>query len=182
MTNRKLVALAGALLVGLAACEAEQTPEGDIEPVAEPTPEAPIEEPAPPMTAGAEVSVAQTGELGPYLTDARGRALYLLEEDGEGETTCVDDCAEAWPPLLASDGAPAAAHSSIRPDLLGTLTRPDGTTQVTYGGHALYYYAQDQGPAQTTGQDVTDQWGEWYLVTPEGEPLEGHDEEDTAQP
>ena len=107
----------------------------------------------------------------PYLTDPNGRALYTLEgEDDAG--ACVDACAQAWPPYTRSDVADVAASVTtvfLEPELVGTAQRADGTTQVTYDGSPLYYYARDTGPGQTTGQDVTDQWGEWYLVQPSGE-------------
>lgn len=48
--------------------------------------------------------------------------------------------------------------------------------QITYNGHPLYYYVRNLGPGQTTGQDVTDAWSEWYLVTPGGKPLERESE------
>jgi predicted lipoprotein with Yx(FWY)xxD motif len=56
--------------------------------------------------------------------------------------------------------------------LLGTIQRRDGSTQVTYGGHPLYYYSKDQGRGDVTGQDVTDERGEWYLVSPAGQAVE----------
>ena len=64
----------------------------------------------------------------------------------------------------------------MREDLIGTIERRDGQRQVTYDGHALYYYSQDQQPGRTSGQDLTDRWGEWYLVTPEGQHLEEEQE------
>ena len=132
-------------------------------------------EPAPPALDVPEVATLDVDSLasvGSYLTDASGRALYLLEGEPEGESTCYDACAEEWPPLLAAQGMPAAGAVAVQPGLIATLQRRDGSSQVTYGGHALYYYHDDQGPGQTTGQDVTDQWGEWYLVRPTGEALE----------
>lgn len=112
---------------------------------------------------------------GAYLTDAGGRALYTLEgEDDPG--ACVDACAEAWPPYTrtaADDLAPSLRNVGLQADLLGSVDREDGSSQVTYGGHPLYFYARDTEPGQTTGQDVTDEWGEWYLVQPSGELQEG---------
>lgn len=110
---------------------------------------------------------------GAYLTDADGRALYLFTADSAGQSSCYDRCAEAWPPLLAADSLPAAGASAVQAGLLGTVSRPDGESQVTYGSHPLYYFRQDQGAAEATGQDVHGFGGEWYLVTPAGEQLEG---------
>ena len=57
--------------------------------------------------------------------------------------------------------------------MLGTTTRDDGTTQVTYGGHPVYYFAEDTAPGQTTGQEVDAFGAEWYVVAPTGKAIEG---------
>lgn len=155
------------------ACDAG-TDETETEPgaiVADDT--AGIGEPLEPSPVGSALSL-RTDTLegaGAYLTDGQGRALYVLEGE-EDEITCIDACADAWPPLLAEEGQASAAAPGLDESLLGTIERPDGQRQVTYGGHPLYYYSQDSGPGTTMGQDVEDEWGEWYLVTPEGEHLE----------
>jgi predicted lipoprotein with Yx(FWY)xxD motif len=66
-----------------------------------------------------------------------------------------------------TDAQPKAGDK-VQSDLLGTIQRQDGSTQVTYNGWPLYYFSRDQGPGQTTGQDVHGFGGEWYLITPEG--------------
>lgn len=123
-------------------------------------------------TDGVTLGVDTLQGAGAYLTDGEGRALYMLEGEPSDSSTCYDACAEEWPPLIPEAGSPRAGAASVQQGLIGTIQRRDGRTQVTYGGHALYYYHEDRGPGQTSGQDLTDQWGEWYLVTPEGEHLE----------
>ena len=93
-------------------------------------------------------------------------SLYLFTNDTQdsGASTCADDCLAAWPALL-SDGDPVAGEG-VDAALLGTITRDDGTTQVTYNGWPLYYYAEDTAAGDTNGQGVGDVW---FLVTPEGE-------------
>lgn len=114
--------------------------------------------------------LARSPEHGPYLTDEAGRALYLFREDSLNQSVCYGDCAALWPPLLAVHGAVAtAADSAVQARLIGSTTRHDGTTQVTYNGHPLYYYFRDTRPGDTHGQDITDQFGEWYLVNPRGD-------------
>lgn len=125
------------------------------------------------MTSGPALSVDSLDGMA-YLTDAGGRALYVLEGEPADSSTCYDACAEAWPPFLAGQGDPEAEAAGVRSELVGTLARRGGERQVTYAGHALYYYREDAGPGQATGQDVTDQWGEWYLLQPSGELLERH--------
>lgn len=127
-------------------------------------------------TGAAQLTAAQSAEYGAYVADAEGRALYMFTADQQGTgdqaatSNCYDACAQAWPPLL-TEGDPVAGPQ-VDETLLGTLERQDGTTQVTYGGWPLYYYVQDQGPGQTTGQDVQGFGGEWYLVSPQGERIE----------
>lgn len=128
-----------------------------------------------PQEGGAELTVNTLPTGDAYVADRGGRALYLLEQEPQGQSTCYDACAEEWTPFLAPQGTPTAGAAPVQPELIGTLQRRDGSTQVTYGGHALYYYHEDQRPGQTRGQDVTDQWGEWYLVQPSGEALEQHE-------
>ncbi|WP_425450121.1 COG4315 family predicted lipoprotein [Virgifigura deserti] len=128
----------------------------------------------------AELEVAEAQEYGPYIADTDGRALYMFEADSEGNSTCYDACAEAWPPLLTA-GEPAAGQRA-QEGLLGTTERKDGAMQVTYNGWPLYYFVKDKGPGETTGQDVKGFGAEWYLVSPEGEPIhEGGHEESSQQ-
>lgn len=123
------------------------------------------------IVAPTTLMVASTGAAGPYLTDADGRALYFLENDTDG-TACTGACLELWPPVLADDTTPEVA-ADLKADLLGTIDRADGTAQLTYNGHPLYYYTRDMGAQAPSGHDLTDDWGEWYLLTPAGTELEG---------
>ncbi|MDV6011246.1 hypothetical protein [Haloechinothrix sp. LS1_15] len=110
-------------------------------------------------------------ELGTILADAEGRTLYLFTEDSPGTSTCVDECLEAWPAV----GGDVEAAGEVDPDLLGTIERPDGTTQATYNDWPLYYYADDAAPGELNGQGVNDVW---WVVTPEGSPIEEMPEDD----
>jgi predicted lipoprotein with Yx(FWY)xxD motif len=158
------------LLAAAAGCEPQPVEEGARE-------EAPEVAPAPtPAPGAAQLGVRQKEGLGTYLTDASGRSLYLFLADtaaapgGQRASTCYDACAQAWPPLL-SEGEPVAADPTVRGPMLGTVERRDGARQVTYNGWPLYYYARDQNPGDTNGQDVEGFGAEWYLVSPDGNPL-----------
>ncbi|WP_052100879.1 COG4315 family predicted lipoprotein [Novilysobacter arseniciresistens] len=118
------------------------------------------------IVAPTTLMVASTGAPGPYLTDADGRAIYFLEGDADG-STCTGPCLELWPPVIATETVPEVA-ADLQADLLGTIERADGTAQLTYNGHPLYYYTRDMGAQAPTGHDLTDDWGEWYLLTPAG--------------
>ena len=113
----------------------------------------------------AELTVGST-KFGKALTDAKGNTLYLFQPDTTSKSTCYGSCATYWPPLI-THGAPLAT-GGLDKSKLGTTTRTDGSLQVTYDGHPLYYYAADQHPGDTTGQGL-DQFGaEWYVLAPKG--------------
>jgi len=123
---------------------------------------------------GADLGVGQSDEYGDYLVDASGRSLYLLEKDTAGASLCYDACSSEWPPLLSMQGMPRGLDPAVKAGSIGTLQRTDGSMQVTYNGHPLYHYAKDTAAGQTNGQDVQDEFGEWYLVTPTGEAAAEH--------
>ncbi|MBY8882570.1 COG4315 family predicted lipoprotein [Actinacidiphila acidipaludis] len=110
------------------------------------------------------------GKLGTILVDGKGRTLYLFMADKTDMSTCTGACAAAWPPLL-SKGQPKAG-SGTKSNLLGTSKRSDGTTQVTYNKHPLYYFSGDSKPGQTNGQDLNQFGALWYVVNPAGKQVE----------
>lgn len=105
----------------------------------------------------------ETGGYGTWLADQAGRTLYVLTADNGTTSSCYGACATAWPPLIAS-GPVAASGAAVAADL-GTTTRTDGTTQVTYAGHPLYHFARETGPDQVLGLGAQ---GIWFLVAPAG--------------
>ena len=108
----------------------------------------------------------RSGSLGTYLTDGSGRTLYLFLADHAGQSACSGACASAWPPLT-SNGAPAASGAA-KAGMLTTISRTDGSKQVSYGGHPLYYFAGDTAAGQTTGQGVNGFGAKWWVVSPAG--------------
>ncbi|MBE3597592.1 MAG: c-type cytochrome [Limnochordaceae bacterium] len=110
-----------------------------------------------------EVQAIQDATYGRILADAQGRTLYLFTKDSKNSSTCYNQCAEIWPPLLVKDKA--MAGKGVAANLLGTTQRKDGTLQVTYNGWPLYYYAKDSRPGDVNGQGVG---GVWFLVSPDG--------------
>lgn len=118
--------------------------------------------------AGATVSLARAAVLGrQILVAADGRTLYLFAKDAPGRSTCTGSCLAAWPPLTVT-GRPGAGPG-ITPGLLGTFTRSDGRSQVTYHGHPLYYYAGDSAAGQVNGQGLEQFGARWYVVAAGGE-------------
>ncbi len=110
--------------------------------------------------------------LGRVLTDGRGRTLYLFEADKGTTSACYGQCAAFWPPLLTT-GKPQAA-AGARAGLLGTTTRKDGTEQVTYRGHPLYYFAKDEAEGNTSGEAIDAFGAEWYALNAAGTKVEQH--------
>jgi predicted lipoprotein with Yx(FWY)xxD motif len=113
-------------------------------------------------TAPATVAT-KTGPLGAYLTDASGNTLYLYTPDTSPTSTCYGQCIANWPALL-TNGAPQAGTGATA-TFLGTSPRTDGSSQVTYKGHPLYYFKGDKAAGDTSGQGKA---GTWFLVAPTG--------------
>lgn len=118
----------------------------------------------------ATVSAASTS-LGMILVDGSGRTLYLFEKDQPNQSACAGACAAAWP-VDQSSGAPKAG-SGVTASMLGTITRADNTTQVTYNKHPLYYFQGDSGAGQHNGQGVDAFGAKWFAVTPAGGAVSG---------
>ena len=112
----------------------------------------------------------KTSSLGTFLVDANGRTLYLWDADHGSTSTCSGACAQAWPPLTTT--ATPKASGAVKASLLGTTKRPDGSREVTYAGHPLYYFAGDTQPGQTTGQGSNGFGAPWWVVTPAGKALQ----------
>jgi predicted lipoprotein with Yx(FWY)xxD motif len=106
------------------------------------------------------------GSAGTYLTADEGRTVYLWVADSGGKSACSGACAKEWPPV-ETGGKPKADHGVNAADL-GTITRSDGSEQVTYNGHPLYYYAGDTGPGMDNGQGLNGFGAVWWLVAPSG--------------
>ncbi len=120
--------------------------------------------------AASVVGLREIAGTGKVLVDAKGRTLYLFEADSSGKSACSGACANAWPPFTAT-GTPQAG-GGIDQAKLGTIHRSDGTTQVVYGGHPLYYYTGDAAAGQTRGQGVKAFGAGWYVVAASGKKID----------
>jgi predicted lipoprotein with Yx(FWY)xxD motif len=125
-----------------------------------------------PVTGAETISVSDSADYGSFLVDAEGRSLYFFMSDtpDSGTSACTGDCATEWPPLL-TEGDPSAGEG-VDMSLLGTITRDDGTTQVTYNGRPLYLFHEDMAAGDTNGQGVQDEFGLWHLASSTGEPIQ----------
>jgi predicted lipoprotein with Yx(FWY)xxD motif len=111
------------------------------------------------------VGVGKTS-LGTVLINSDGRTLYLFKADSGAQSACSGACVTAWPPLLATGNPTAGA--GLTASKLGTITRSDGSRQVTYTGHPLYLFVKDTKPGQTNGQGVTAFGAAWFALTSSG--------------
>ena len=125
---------------------------------------------ATPAVGGTTVMVRTDAKLGAILTNAAGMTLYTYEKDTPGKSVCNGTCATNWPPLMATGTPTAPAGATGK---FGTITRDDGSTQVTYNGMPLYTYIKDTAPGDTTGQEVGDVWYVALAAASSGTPTAG---------
>jgi predicted lipoprotein with Yx(FWY)xxD motif len=129
--------------------------------------------PAAPTTKGgrpATLGVADE-DLGKILINSQGHTLYLFQNDTGTTSTCSGACASDWPPLRAN-GTPTVG-SGANASIVGTTARSDGKPQVTYNGHPLYLFVDDQKAGETTGEGLNAFGGNWYAVSPSGNEVTG---------
>jgi predicted lipoprotein with Yx(FWY)xxD motif len=164
--RRLLATLVLIFALPVAACGSDPgAPEAEqatMEQTEERTPDPPAPESAAPP--GVEVSTAES-QFGAVLFDGDDQAIYYFEPERSSEPKCYGTCAEAWPPVL-TDGEPEASGGA-RQRLLGTTARRDGSVQVTYDGHPLYYYA-NEGPGELRCHNIFHEGGLWLAVQPDG--------------
>jgi predicted lipoprotein with Yx(FWY)xxD motif len=112
---------------------------------------------------------AGSSRYGRVLFDGGGRVLYTFTRDRGKASTCYGGCAAAWPPFTVKRAPRAGA--GVRSNLVGTTRRHDGSLQVTYAGHPLYYFTGDKKPGQITCQNVSNFGGLWLVINPNGKPV-----------
>jgi predicted lipoprotein with Yx(FWY)xxD motif len=119
-------------------------------------------------TAAKNVAIVamKVNKLGTVLTDRGGMTLYRFDKDTAKppKSNCEGDCLKQWPPLLIQDGAQFELNG-VDSALVGTVTRSDGTKQVTVNGWPQYYFAGDKAPCDANGQGVG---GVWFATNPTG--------------
>jgi predicted lipoprotein with Yx(FWY)xxD motif len=123
-----------------------------------------------PSGAGGMSIGTASASLGTFLVGPDGKSLYLFEADTSARSTCSGACAQGWPPLT-TDGPPVAG-SGVMQSLLSTSPRADGTQQVVYDGHPLYYFAGDTKVGDTNGEGVNAFGAGWDVVSPAGNKIE----------
>jgi predicted lipoprotein with Yx(FWY)xxD motif len=126
------------------------------------------------MPTGAAAQTVGTKSIsgvGDALVDSTGKVLYTNDMDTGSKIACTDQCLTEWVPLAApSAGQPSSDDSAVQ-SKLGTVKRPDGSSQVTLGGMPLYSFVEDS-PGQATGNGFADSFGGtnfvWTAATASG--------------
>ncbi len=113
-------------------------------------------------------TIIKTGnsQYGPMLFDSSGQAIYIWQLEDSSTPECYGDCAKEWPPVI-TNGTPIAT-AGVNSKLLGTTERTDGTTQVTYNGHPLYFYAHEKA-GEVECHNVRTHGGLWWVIQPNGD-------------
>ncbi|MBR7832530.1 hypothetical protein KDL01_04630 [Actinospica durhamensis] len=119
-------------------------------------------------SAGAALKTVSNSALGTILVDSNGATVYRFDADSASPPTshCTGSCASVWPPVVAGSGALTA--QGFAQSELGTITRSDGTKQVTVDGWPVYTYTGDSAAGQTNGQKLNANGGTWWAVTTTG--------------
>jgi predicted lipoprotein with Yx(FWY)xxD motif len=118
---------------------------------------------APPVAKAVTLQLVKNDQLGSILADGDGNILYLFTKDTPNVSNCYDKCLAAWPAVYPA-GQPTLKEG-LSAALVGTTTRKDGSTQLTYNGWPLYYYEKDKKPGDVTGQAVGKVW---WVISGEG--------------
>jgi len=114
--------------------------------------------------AGAVALKTASTKLGTVVVDGAGKTVYVFDKDtkGSGKSVCTGGCAGLWPAVKATGGTPTATGVM---GTVGTITRDDGTKQVTLDGRPLYTYSGDAAAGDVAGQGFM---GIWWVVGPDG--------------
>jgi len=116
---------------------------------------------------GTVIAVKHASKLGTILAAGpKKMTVYLFEGDKGVASSCAGACAAVWPPVTTSGAA--VVHGAAMSADLGTIKRSDGTTQVTYKGHPLYFFAKDKDSGDAYGQGVHGFGSDWYVLKPSG--------------
>ncbi|WP_328992444.1 hypothetical protein OG394_39305 [Kribbella sp. NBC_01245] len=120
------------------------------------------------QSAEAKLATAKSDKFGDIVVDGAGKTLYVFDKDtaNPSKSNCDGECEAKWPVLKAGSAAPQV--EGIDASLVGTVTRTDGSKQVTLAGLPLYYFANDAKAGDVNGQAVG---GIWWVVGPDGKKI-----------
>jgi predicted lipoprotein with Yx(FWY)xxD motif len=108
------------------------------------------------MDGAGPAKVGDSG-VGKVLVDAKGMTLYTFDRDAPGKSNCNGQCAQNWPPLMASGDAKSSGDWAV-------VTRDDGAKMWAYKGKPLYTWVRDTKPGDTTGDGFAN--NVWHVAKP----------------
>lgn len=167
-TRRRLVgwlpfvAALMALLLVLAACAQKSGSSATSSAVATATATGTESASASEAATGSHEITVSTTSVGQALAGDGGKTLYKFDNDSAGKSACNAGCFETWPPFTLGAGEHATAGAGVTGEI-GSITRDDGKTQVTYKGSPVYYYSGDQAAGDATGDGLG---GVWHIAAP----------------
>jgi predicted lipoprotein with Yx(FWY)xxD motif len=137
---------------------ATASPSASSSPTATPTP---TPTPTPSPSAAPVVLAQSVGTMGTLLVGAsNSHTVYTFNSDSAGVSRCTGGCIAIWPPLTIASGQTPTGGPGVTGQL-ATITRTDGTVQVTYKGLPLYFFHNDTKPGDTKGN-----YTGWTLAKP----------------
>jgi predicted lipoprotein with Yx(FWY)xxD motif len=167
LTNRKRLGTLAAAALLFAACGGGNSGGTPTATPAAVTQAPPSSAASPEASEGAEAYEVELGDndkLGKFLVGEDGKTLYLFTPDTTSKSNSNAGCIDSWPAFTVEDGETVKGGDGVT-GTFGTITRDDGSTQVTYGGHPLYYFAGDQAAGDVNGQGLN---SKWYVVGADG--------------
>ncbi len=125
-------------------------------------------QPASTGSSGTVTLYSWSTEFGRAVGATGGNVAYMNKDETGSKIVCTHaDCTATWHPLLTG-GTTVHAGPGVQSKLIGTVTRPNGAVQMTYGGHPLYLYAHSAHSRRANAQGAG---GVWYAVGTDGKPL-----------
>lgn len=105
------------------------------------------------------VVTIKTSNLGPIVATTKKLGLYVWDTEKDFKVHCTSACAKQWPPVLLMKGEKVKAMVHGLMGEFGTITRPDGSTQLTWNKQPAYTYVGD-----TPGVVKCDNTDGWHAV------------------
>jgi predicted lipoprotein with Yx(FWY)xxD motif len=112
-----------------------------------------------------KLTATKVSKMGEVIENEQGHVLYRFDDDSNNpaKATCQGDCNKVWKPALTIDGKPTL--TGVDSKVVSTVTRSDGTKQLTVKGWPLYSYIGDKKAGTWKGQNVN---GKWFVIKPDG--------------
>lgn len=98
-----------------------------------------------------------TTTRGTYLIGFNGMTLYEYAKDLDS-SNCTGTCAKTWPPYIVPSKDVLANVQAGIPGMVSSVPRADGSMQVTYDGHPLYFYTGDSVSGDMNGEQQSAAW------------------------